>query len=89
MSGLYEIDVFMTSGFVFCCCHGNIDFSKILLIPISSQFNEGKFTKKLFKDLRYGPEKTVSKHLKATELDEDSTVLILNLDLHAKGPFLF
>ena len=33
-------------------------------MKISRRFDEGKSNKQLFKKLRYGPQKTVSKHLK-------------------------
>ena len=35
----------------------------IFAVKTSSRFDEGKYTKKSFKNLRYGPQKIVSKHL--------------------------
>ena len=65
----------MISRFVVFRCHGNIDFCKIsiikdisvytqLVVKILRRFDEGKSTKKSFKNLSYGPQKTVSNHLK-------------------------
>ena len=34
------------------------------MVNISRRFEEGKSTKKSFKNLRYDPEKTVSNHMK-------------------------
>ena len=71
-SGSHKIDVFMISGFVAYRRHGNIDFSKIAIIrhfrlnqvvKISCRFDEEKSTKKLFKNLSCGPQKTKLKHL--------------------------
>ena len=63
----------MILGFVVYRCHGNIDFSKLSIIPIlvyaqqvvkiSRRSDGGKSTKMSFKNVRYGSQKTVSKHL--------------------------
>ena len=38
------------------------------MVKISHRFDEGKSTKKSLKNLRYGPQNTVSKHLLKVEL---------------------
>ena len=73
--------LFMISGFVVYRCQGNIDFTKVTIItnfslnPVNGKilrrFDEGKSTKNPFKNLRYGPQKTVSKHLNFCSEDDD------------------
>ena len=43
------------------------------MMNISRRFDEGKSTKKSFKNLRYGPQKTVSKHLNSTYVFQKQT----------------